>query len=397
MKISNFGRDFLLLALRIGKHKKDYVDYYIGPREISDKVDREEQVSPKRLLKECERLQTELLVQGYNKKREHYIEKMLIAMRTSVETLKGIFIPFKERFLRLYDIDLKPVNIKELENLRTEVNEAFGGDLGLEKSLAEIRERRKIRESDLIILFNKALNITKNRTKELFVDLLPHDEYVKIEIVEDLKGAVFNQYLGNFHSGIQLNPKFGIYSTALLSSAAHEGYPGHHTEFVVKEQRLYKKSHQYEHSILLLNSPKLLISEGIADLAINMLFSYQDQTEITLQNFNPNLTKEESLDKLTRQNKIKGKIHLFWYHLAYLALVERWDEKKLKKYALDFEFYGQKIVNSRIKLFTNNVFSTNLFTYNLGRNLLINKFGEFPSIRDFRTLLETSILPSDLA
>ena len=30
-KISKFGEDFLLLALRIGKHIQGYVDFYYGP------------------------------------------------------------------------------------------------------------------------------------------------------------------------------------------------------------------------------------------------------------------------------------------------------------------------------------------------------------------------------
>ncbi|MHA2120138.1 MAG: hypothetical protein ACW990_02920, partial [Promethearchaeota archaeon] len=61
MNISDFGRDFLLLALRIGKYNKNYVDYYIGPQEISEKADKEDPVSPKRLLTDCKILQKKLL------------------------------------------------------------------------------------------------------------------------------------------------------------------------------------------------------------------------------------------------------------------------------------------------------------------------------------------------
>ena len=34
VKISKFGEDFLLLALRIGKHINGYVDFYIGPKNL---------------------------------------------------------------------------------------------------------------------------------------------------------------------------------------------------------------------------------------------------------------------------------------------------------------------------------------------------------------------------
>ena len=66
-----------------------------------------------------------------------------------------------------------------------------------------------------------------------------------------------------------------MYWSSLLSGAAHEGYPGHHMEFALKEQYLYRRKSQFEHSLLILNSPKLIISEGIANSALNVLFTYR--------------------------------------------------------------------------------------------------------------------------
>jgi len=48
MKLSEFGKDFLLLALRINKLKIGYVDFYIGPKKLRKVVDNEELTSPKR-------------------------------------------------------------------------------------------------------------------------------------------------------------------------------------------------------------------------------------------------------------------------------------------------------------------------------------------------------------
>jgi hypothetical protein len=140
-----------------------------------------------------------------------------------------------------------------------------------------------------------------------------------------------------------------MYWTTLLAAAAHEGYPGHHTEFSVKEWKLYRELNQFEHSILLLNSPKLIISEGIAELATNVLFSYQDQAEIGLQNFCLNPLKEDSVDVLIMQNEVKGKIPLFWHNLAYHALIDKWNEKELIRYATDFEIFSQNDIKNQLK------------------------------------------------
>ena len=402
MNLSDFGRKFLCLAHRIDKHNKGYVDFYIGPKEIRKIVDNEAIISPSKLLTDCKALQKDLFKQGYDKNRERYLEKMLTAMRTSIEIINGAEIPFKEQFLRLYDVALQPVNESELDNLKEEFNAAYGGLGSLEKRMNDLRVRRTVPEGKVFELFKKALNITRGRTKELFIDLLPENEHINIELVKnnnsnEAKWAYYNWYLGNFRSRIEVNPNYNMYWTAFLSAAAHEGYPGHHTEFVVKEQKLYRELNQFEHSILLLNSPKLIISEGIANIAVNMLCDYREQADINLRDFCPDSSKEDSLEIIMAQNRVKGKMSLYLHNLAYCALIDGWSEERLIKYATSFEIFSQENIKNRIKLIFNPVHSTTAFSYNIGSKLIINKYGEFPSAKNFRNLLINPILPSDLA
>ncbi len=400
MNLSEFGIEFLLLVLRIDKHIKGYVDFYFGPEKLRKIVDNEALTSPKKLLNDSKALIKQLGLQGYDKDRKRYLEKMLIAMKTSVEILLGNEISFKDKFLRLYDVELQPVNETELEELRDEIDEAYSGSGSLEERMAKLRVQRRVPEAKVFALFKKALNIVEKQTKKLFNNLLTEEEHISINLVEqtndEIKWPFYNWYLGNSHSRIEINPKFSMYWTSFLSAAAHEGYPGHHTEFLVKEQRLYRELNQFEHSILLLNSPKLIISEGIADLAMNVLFSYQKSAEISLLDLCPFSLKEESLEKLIAQNKVKGKITLFWYNLAYHALIDNWKVEELTQYARHFEIYSEESIKNQLKLMCNPAHSLTGFSYNLGSNLIINKYGEFPSVKDFRYLLVNPILPSDL-
>jgi hypothetical protein len=400
-KITKFGIEFLLLALRIDKHIKGYIDFYFGPEKLRQIVDNESITSPNKLLIDCKVLIRQLGAQGYDKKRERYIEKMLIAMKTSIELLNGVEMSIKDQFLRQYDVALQPVNESELDNLKEEFNAAYGGLGSLEKRMNDLRVRRTVPEGKVFELFKNALNITRERTKELFIDLLPENERVNLELVKNkntnvAKWAYYNWYLGNFCSRIELNPNYNMYWTAYLSAVAHEGYPGHHTEFVVKEQRLYRELNQFEHSILLLNSPKLIICEGIANTAVNMLFDYWEQAEISLREFCQDSSKESSIEALIAQGKVKGKQSLFGYNFAYHALIDGWSEEKLIQYATSFEIFSQEIIKNRIKYLLNPVHSTTAFSYNIGSKLIINKYGGFPSVKDFRDLLINPILPSDL-
>jgi len=399
-KLSKFGEDFLLLALRINKHIKGYVDFYYGPEKLRQIADNEILTSPNKLLKDLIAINYQLGAQGYSKERERYLEKLLTAMKTSIEILNGAEIPIKEQYLRIYDVDLKPANDFELDNLKDDVDKAYPGSGSLEERLAKIRVMRKVPEVNVLTFFKKALNIVRKQTNLLFTNLLPEEEHITIDLVEKtddkIKWSYYNWYLGNYHSRIEVNPKFAMYWTSFLSAASHEGYPGHHTEFVLNERILNREQNHFEHSILLLHSPKLVICEGIGDIAINVLFSYKKSAEISMQELCPFSLKEESLEELIAQNEVKGKVSLFWYNLAYHALIDNWDIEKLTRYAQNYEMYSIESINNQLKLINNPAHSLTAFSYNLGSNLIIKKYGEFPSVKNFRFLLENPTLPSDL-
>ena len=399
MNLSEYGEKFLFLALHIDKHNKGYVDFYIGPKKLRKIVDNEAITSPNKLLTDCKALQKDLFKQGYDKERERYLEKMLTAMRTSIELLNGTEISIKEQFLRLYDVALQPVNESELDNLKEEFNAVYGGFGSLEERMNKLRITRKVPGDKVYDLFKKALNITRERTKELFVNVLPQKERIVLELVknnDEVKWSYYNWYLGNFYSRIEVNPNYNMYWTGFLSAAAHEGYPGHHMEFTIKEQRLYRELNQFEHSILLLHSPKLILSEGIAELAVKVLFSNREAVEISLRELCPDSSNEVSHEKMMAQNKIKGKITLFWYNFAYHALIDKYNDEELMRYGTNFEIVNKETIKNQLKRISNPVYSKNAFMYNLGSNLIKRKYGETPSVKDFRYLLVNPILPSDL-
>ena len=399
-KLSKFGEDFLLLALRIDKHIKGYLDFYFGPEKLQIIVKNEALKSPHMLLNDCKVLQKELFIQGYDKNRERYLEKLLIAMKTSAELLNGVDISIEDQFLKLYDVNLQPVNEEDLVKLKEEVIEAYPGPGTLEEKMKRLSAIRKVPKVKIIDLFEKALKITKQRTKEIFIDLLPEDESITLKLVNDNKNEVkwsyYEWYLGNFNSRLDINPNYDIFWTSFLLVAAHEGYPGHHTEFAVKEMMLYHKLNQFEHSILLVHSPRLIISEGIADTAINILFDYREQAEISLQQLCPTLSEDDSTDIITAQNKVRGKMTLFLYNFAYHALIDEWSEEKLIQYGRKFEIYNNENLHNQLKMISNPVYSKNAFMYNIGKNLILEKYGRFPKVKHFRDLLVNPVLPSDL-
>ena len=402
VNISKFGKDFLLLALRIDKHINGYVDFYFGPEKLKKVVENESLTSPYKLYNDSNELLKQLEVQGYKKAREQYLIKLLIAMKTSVENLRGIEMSIEEQFLKLYDVALKPVKESDFENLKNEFNKAYGGIQNLGAHMNYLRRIRKVPENKAFYQFKRALGIVKKRTNDLYKNLLPSNEKILVEVVgnkesnEKIQWNYYNWYLGNFTSRIEVNPSYGMYWTSLLFNAAHEGYPGHHTQFVLNEKKFYRELDHFEHSILIFQSPKLIISEGIADLALSILFADQDAVEISLREFCPDPSKEDSYEMLIAQDKVRRKISLFWYNFAYRALLGKYSEKQLIQYGAQFELFSEEDIRNQIKRLNDPVYSKNAFTYNLGAKIIKRKYGDEPSIKDFKNLLINPVLPSDL-
>jgi hypothetical protein len=100
---------------------------------------------------------------------------------------------------------------------------------------------------------------------------LPEGEGVRLEIVHDKPWWASCDYLGDLHSRIALNVDLPMSALELLVLAAHETYPGHHTERCSKEHVLVRSRGLLEETLVLTPTPQSLITEGIAVLAPYML------------------------------------------------------------------------------------------------------------------------------
>ena len=89
--------------------------------------------------------------------------------------------------------------------------------------------------------------------------------------MSDQPWLAYNWYLGTSRSRIEFNTDHPIYIHQLPEIIAHESYPGHHTEHAIKEDKLYRREGRLEYSILLLNTPSALVSEGIAQNALPVI------------------------------------------------------------------------------------------------------------------------------
>jgi hypothetical protein len=113
--------------------------------------------------------------------------------------------------------------------------------------------------------------IEEARSQTRMLVELPDGEGVELEIVRDKPWMAFCEYLGNFRSRIAVNVDLPQSAIGLLRLTIHETYAGHHVERCVKERLLVHDRGLLEETLVLVPTPQALVSEGIAELAPEIL------------------------------------------------------------------------------------------------------------------------------
>ncbi len=243
---------YLLLGLRLGRHIDGLVDAYYGPPELAKRVMSEQLIPPADLAQEAAALRDAASTLD-DPQRARWLSAQLDGLAATAERLDGRPIGYVEEIERCYGVAPEPATENELAEAHRRLEELVPGTGSLRARYQAWRRAREIR----------------TRTQALFG--LPEGEAVELELVSDQPWSGFNHYLGGLRSRIAINTDIPVHPDFLVLVAAHETYPGHHTEHAWKEALLVRDRDRLEESILLIGTPQSLISEGIASCALGAL------------------------------------------------------------------------------------------------------------------------------
>src|SRR5207342_1436389 len=114
---------------------------------------------------------------------------------------------------------------------------------------------------------------------------LPDGEDLRVSLVRGQPWGAYNWFDGGRRSRVDVNTDLPVRATTLPGLVAHEAYPGHHLEHASKEAELVDRQGRLESSILLINTPECLISEGLADLGRTFAVPAADEVGLLLETF----------------------------------------------------------------------------------------------------------------
>jgi hypothetical protein len=258
------ARDYLLLALRLDQHVPGLIDAYYGPADLKARVDMESLRSAAELADDADALRGRLEDEVAEPDRRDWLGAQLVALATQARALAGDELPYLEHLGRCFTV--QPVRRDDalFEASALELEELLPGSAPLAERLADWDARFEIPVERLPAVVDWLVARYRARAADLFG--IPDDGDLRVSLVRDQPWGAYNWYDGGLRSRVDINTDLPIRAADLVHAVAHETYPGHHLEHAWKEINLVERHRRMEASVLLINTPECLVSEGLADV-----------------------------------------------------------------------------------------------------------------------------------
>ena len=270
---------YLTLGLRLGRHVDGLVDAYYGPPELADAVTAESPIAPAELAAEADALaQSVAFAPGLDAQRRGWLEDQIRGLRTYAGVLAGESISYADEVERCYGVRPARGSVDDYREAHEQLGGLLPGDGDLRDRLEAWRSDRLVDTDRLVPALTAVSEILRAHTARLLD--LPAGEGLAIEAVADEPWWAFNYYLGDLRSRVVINVDRPATATDIVKLAAHEAYPGHHTEHAVKEQRLIRDGGLLEEALQLVPTPQALVTEGIAEAGLGVLLDEELSREL---------------------------------------------------------------------------------------------------------------------
>ncbi|HEV3479830.1 MAG TPA: hypothetical protein VG144_10330 [Gaiellaceae bacterium] len=253
---------YVELCLRLVRHDEELMDFYFGPKAIAERVEAEPLREPEKLAADALELADEA--------NSAYLRAQLRGLETVARKLAGEEIPYAEEVERCYGIPLRRVPEEKFDAAHRALDEALPPGGSLAERNQRWRDGHAIPREQVADVLRAVGERLREKTRERFG--LPEGETFDLELVSDKHWYAFNDYRGGLKSKLEVNADLPINAFAVVALVAHELYPGHHTERTWKEQVLYVGRGQLEESVLPFGTPQSVITEGIAQVAMDIVF-----------------------------------------------------------------------------------------------------------------------------
>lgn len=393
--MDNWGREYILLGLRLDKEIPGFVDAYFGPTELKSQVDHEPTPSAGDLVSAALRLGDTLTAQGYPASRTAYLARQIRALETVTRKLAGETFSLEAEVEGYFDIRPQRTPEATFEAGLALYEAALPGPGSLTDRVVAWRTSYELprSKSDLALpLMAQAVAEARQRTLTL-VDL-PAGENVELQAVSQQPWGAYNWYLGGYRSRIDVNLDLPTNLPRILELAAHEGYPGHHTEHALRDQLLYQARGYAEHAIQLILTPEAVISEGIATVAEEVIFSPKESNAWLTDTILPQVGITPLPGDLTKIKQAQKLLRGVQSNVAFMLHVDGCSDDEAVAYLMRYALISEVRSRKSLEFLKSPLWRAYTFTYFYGYNMMRPMLQGDDRQAVFRRLLTEQVYPS---
>ena len=381
---------YLTLGLQLGRHVDGLVDSYFGPPELAEAASAADLVPPAALAADAEALAGEVASSDLEPRRRAWLADQIRGVRVYAGMLAGDEISYSDEIEGCYGVRPELGSEAAYAAAHEELDDLLPGSGPLFDRSEAWRKEQAVPAERMVPALLAVADVLRARTRSLIE--LPDGEELTIEEVHDEPWWAFNYYQGNLRSHVVMNSDVQTDVGDIVTLAAHEAYPGHHTERVAKEQRLVRERGMWEEAIQLVPTPQSLVSEGIAEYGLEVLLDeeLEEELEATLaaQGLHTDLRHARAIDRARKPLRAIGLDTGLLIHEHGASA----DEAKAH-----FQQWGlatPERAASSVRFATDPTWRAYAITYSAGRALCAGYVGDDPT--RFATLLTEQVRVSDL-
>lgn len=388
----NLAEKYVRLALAIDQHLPGYINSYNGTPEWKDRAISQGKRSLDELVAEASSLSTGISEsKDLDIQRKDFLAHQVTAMQTSLHLLKGEKLSLVEETQGLYDITPTWTEETVFDEGHRILNELLppGGTL---------QERMALRKKKLEIpteLAKEVVPFIKDHLRSLTRERypLPAEEDFEVQYVNNQPWGAYNWYLGNCRSRVEINTDLPLHIHSLPDLLAHEAYPGHHTELANKEKLLLQRAGYLENCLTLINTPSCVVSEGLADRALEALMNDNEQADWNARELFPRagFTHVDALHEQTI-NQASRKLVGMNSNAAFLLHEQGTSVTEVRKYMQRFGLLTEEQSAKMVEFLSHPLYRSYIFTYHFGGEMLDQLVAKKGNLTGWFTRLLTELV-----
>lgn len=400
------AHDYLLLALRLDQHVPGLVDGYFGPAELKARVDMENLPSPARLADDAAALRERMAAEVGEPDRRDWLARQVEALEAQARAMAGEALPYVEHVTRCFAWTPERRPAELFETTARELEALVPGDGPLAERLDAWDDLWRVPPDRVEAIVGVLVERFRERARATFG--LPDGESLRVGLVTGQPWSGYNWYDGGRRSRVDINLDLPIRLPALVRTVAHETYPGHHLEHAWKEAGLVDAAGRLEASVLLINTPECLLSEGLAQLGIrfavppatlpDLLMELAPLAGVALADDAGRL--REAAERETRVGPLREVMGEARVNAALLRHADGLGHDEVLAYLVEVGRFAPDIAAKRLEFIEHPLWKTYVFVYPEGEALLARWLEVVPEperAARFGRLLREQLTPPAIA